>query len=172
MLTIQYVKANDCEGCSAPFNCRPLCLKLEHPKLGDTFKNVPYLFSMTWSRLWQKRHSLRTSTLKSLSLVGIFSNQDRVCTTFCCELDREKTMAGKPIVLTFGAKSPRFCLPTSLGPALSWSPMKQMFIHTFSCRDDKVADTQPRFGKWRDEEGEQGEEGKHRQQHLCLSNQN
>lgn len=65
VLTIQYFETNETEGCSAALNHRPLCLKVEHPKLGDAFKNVPYLLS-TWSRLWQRRGRLKISTLKSL----------------------------------------------------------------------------------------------------------
>lgn len=85
----------------------------------------------------------------------------------CSEADWQKTMVGKAIVLTFRAKSPRLCLSTSLGPALSWWPMKQQFIHTFSHRDDKVTDSQPRSGEWGVcEKGEQREEGKHREEHF------
>lgn len=66
VLTIQYFETNNSGGCSAPPNHRPLCLKLEHPELGDAFKNVPYLLSITCSTLWQRGGSLKTSTLKSL----------------------------------------------------------------------------------------------------------
>ena len=65
-LTIQYSEPNNSEGCSAPLNHRRLCLKLEHPKLADAFKNVSYLLRIMWNKLWQRRGRLKISTLKSL----------------------------------------------------------------------------------------------------------